>query len=109
MLFRDWVASPLPSLPSAPSQESRLTGMPRQCIFMCMKRTLNIDDTLLRRALTGVTRRTSLVRLALQTLIAREIARPLAELGGTGKSLLPIRRRPPRKAASLPVVTTTEN
>lgn len=82
--------------------------MPRQCIFMCMKMTLNIDDTLLRRAatLTGVTGNTSLVRLALQTLIAQESARRLAELGGTEKSLLPIRRRRSRKTASLPAVTT---
>ena len=62
---------------------------------MHMRTTLNIDDSLLRRAakLTGVREKTSLVRLGLEALIARESARRLAELGGTEKRLLPIRRR----------------
>lgn len=62
---------------------------------MHMRTTLNIDDSLLRRAakLTGVREKTSLVRLGLEALIARESARRLAELGGTEKRLLPVRRR----------------
>jgi Arc/MetJ family transcription regulator len=68
---------------------------------MHMRTTLNIDDTLLRKAakLAGVEEKTALVRLGLEALIARESARRLAELGGTEKSLLPIRRRRSRKAA----------
>ncbi len=60
-----------------------------------MKTTLNIDDTLLRRAaaLTGVDEKTSLVRLGLEALVARESARRLANLAGTEKRLIPIPRR----------------
>jgi Arc/MetJ family transcription regulator len=62
---------------------------------MHMRTTLNIDESLLRHAakLTGVKERTSLVRLGLEALIARESARRLAALGGTEKGLRPIRRR----------------
>jgi Arc/MetJ family transcription regulator len=60
-----------------------------------MKTTLDIDDDLLKRAskLTGVTEKTSLVRLGLQALIARESARRLVDLGGSEKALTPIPRR----------------
>ncbi len=60
-----------------------------------MRTTLNIDDSLLEDAsrLTGVNEKTSLVRLGLEALIARESARRLADLGGTEKDLRPIPRR----------------
>ena len=60
-----------------------------------MKTTLNIDDKILKKAskLTGVTEKTSLVRLGLEALIAQASARRLAELGGTEKTLRPIPRR----------------
>jgi Arc/MetJ family transcription regulator len=66
-----------------------------------MRTTLNIDDSLLRKAamLAGVEEKTALVRLGLEALISRESARRLAELGGTEKSLVPVRRRRSRKAA----------
>lgn len=56
---------------------------------------MNIDDELLNNAsrLTGVTEKTSLVRLGLQALIAKESARRLADLGGTEKRLRPVPRR----------------
>ena len=62
---------------------------------MHMRTTLNIDDSILRRAakLTGVQEKTSLVRLGLEALISRESARRLAELGGTEKRLRRVRRR----------------
>ena len=65
------------------------------CILMHMRTTLNIDDSLLRDAvkLTGVKEKTSLVRLGLEALIAKESARRLAELGGTERQLRPVRRR----------------
>jgi Arc/MetJ family transcription regulator len=68
---------------------------------MHMRTTLNIDDSLLNNAakLTGVTEKTSLVRLGLEALIAKESARRLANLGGTERRLRPIRRRRPRKSA----------
>ena len=70
-------------------------------IFMHMRTTLNIDDSLLNNAvkLTGVKEKTSFVRLGLEALIARESARRLADLGGTEKHLRTIRRRRPRKRA----------
>ena len=62
-----------------------------------MRTTLNIDETLLRKAqrLTGLTEKTALVRAGLEALIARESARRLAALGGSEKSLKPVRRRRP--------------
>uniref|UniRef100_UPI00272DE884 type II toxin-antitoxin system VapB family antitoxin n=1 Tax=Geoalkalibacter sp. TaxID=3041440 RepID=UPI00272DE884 len=54
-----------------------------------------IDDALLEKAssLTGITEKTSLVRLGLQALIARESAKRLAALGGTEKELRGVSRR----------------
>lgn len=62
---------------------------------MHMRTTLNIDDELLEKAarLSGIDEKTSLVRLGLEALIARESARRLADLGGTEKKLRNIRRR----------------
>ena len=62
---------------------------------MHMRTTLNIDEKLVRRAaeLTDVKEKTSLVRLGLEALIARESARRLARLGGSERRLRPIRRR----------------
>lgn len=70
-------------------------------ILMHMRTTLNIDDSLLRIAakLTGVTEKTSLVRLGLEALIAKESARRLANLGGSEKQLREVRRRRPRRVA----------
>ena len=75
--------------------------MYHQGILMHMRTKLNIDDSLLRDAerLTGVKEKTSLVRLGLEALIAKESARRLANLGGTEKQLRAIRRRRPRNAA----------
>ena len=60
-----------------------------------MRTTLNIDEKMLEKAseLTGIKEKTSLVRLGLESLIARESSRRLAELGGTEKSLRPVHRR----------------
>ena len=62
-----------------------------------MRTTLNIDDDLLEKAsrLSGIAEKTSLVRLGLEALIARESARRLADLGGTEKKLENVRRRRP--------------
>ena len=60
-----------------------------------MRTTLNIDDEILKKAskLTGIKEKTSLVRLGLEALIARESARRLAELGGSEKPLKLVPRR----------------
>lgn len=65
--------------------------------MMHMRTTLNIDDELLRQAakLTGVSEKTSLVRMGLEALVSRESARRLVKLGGSEKRLMPIRRRRP--------------
>jgi Arc/MetJ family transcription regulator len=60
-----------------------------------MRTTINIDDELLDKAakLTGIEEKTSLVKLGLEALIARESARRLAKLGSTEKKLEMIPRR----------------
>ena len=60
-----------------------------------MRTTLNIDDSLIKRAsiLTGIKEKTSLVRLGLEALVARESSKRLAKLGGTEKNLKMIPRR----------------
>ena len=60
-----------------------------------MRTTLNIEDELLERAakLTGIREKTSLGRLGLEALIARESGKRLAKLGGTEKKLKMIPRR----------------
>jgi hypothetical protein len=60
-----------------------------------MRTTLNIEDSLLDKAskMTGIKEKTTLVRLGLEALIARESAKRLAKLGGTEKQLKPIPRR----------------
>jgi Arc/MetJ family transcription regulator len=69
--------------------------MHHSCRIMHMRTTLNIDDELLNKAarLSGISEKTSLVRLGLEALVARESARRLARLGGTEKGLKNIRRR----------------
>ena len=60
-----------------------------------MRTTINIDDQILAKAslLTGIKEKTSLVRLGLEALIARESSKRLARLGGTEKELRSIPRR----------------
>ena len=60
-----------------------------------MRTTLNIEDQLIQKAtkLTGVTEKTSLVRMGLEALIAQETAKRLAKLGGTEKNITAIPRR----------------
>ncbi len=60
-----------------------------------MRTTVNIDDDLLFKAqhLTGIAERAMLLREGLKALIERESARRLAALGGSEKSLKPVKRR----------------
>ena len=57
--------------------------------------TLNIDRAALARAaaLTGVKKKTALVRMGLEALIAKASAARLAALGGSERRLRPIPRR----------------
>lgn len=68
-------------------------------IIMHMRTTLNIDDELVHKAtnLTGVSEKTSLVRMGLEALIAKESARRLAELAATEPELQAAPRRRPEK------------
>ena len=60
-----------------------------------MRTTLNIEDELLAKAaeLTGIKAKTSLVKLGLEALIARESAKRLSALAGTEPHLDVIPRR----------------
>ena len=62
---------------------------------MHMRTTININDDVLQEAakLTGIKEKTALVMLGLKSLISRESARRLEQLGGTQKSLKAIPRR----------------
>jgi Arc/MetJ family transcription regulator len=62
---------------------------------MTMRTTLNIEDGLVERAseLTGIKEKTTLVKLGLESLIAKESARRLAKLGGTERQLKATPRR----------------
>jgi hypothetical protein len=62
-----------------------------------MRTTLIIDPDLLERAreLTGIRKKTALVRAGLEALIAREAARRLGALAGSEPRLRPIPRRRP--------------
>jgi len=66
-----------------------------------MRTTLNIDDRLLDEAsrLTGVTEKTSLVRMGLEALVRREAAKRLAAMGGAdaAAAAAPRKRRWSRK------------
>jgi hypothetical protein len=66
-----------------------------------MRTTVNLDGSLLQRAaqLSGVHQKTALLHLGLEALIARESASRLARLGGSQKTLPPVRRRRSRKTA----------
>ncbi len=54
-----------------------------------MRTTVTLDDDLLRKAeqLSGIPERSRLLREALQSLVARESARRLAQLGGSEPQL----------------------
>ena len=60
-----------------------------------MRTTLNIEDNLIDQAskMTGIKEKTTLVKLGLEALIARESATRLARLGGSEKHLKQIPRR----------------
>ena len=64
-------------------------------ILICMRTTLNLDDSLVKKAaqLSGIHEKTALLKAGLQALIARESGRRLAELGGSERSIKPVRRR----------------
>jgi Arc/MetJ family transcription regulator len=66
-----------------------------------MRSTLNIDDRLIEEAmrLTGIKEKTALIRAGLEALIAREIARRLAALGGTQPNFQAAPRRRPKPVA----------
>lgn len=66
---------------------------------MHMRSTLNLDDKLIEEAqrLTGIKEKTALIRTALETLIAQEVGRRLAALGGSQPDFNAGPRRRPRR------------
>lgn len=64
-----------------------------------MRTTLIIDDDILKKAseLTGVDEKAALVRMGLESLIARRSARRLASLGGTDSRAKAAPRRRPKR------------
>lgn len=75
-----------------------LSNMHREGILVCMRTTLNLDDTLMRDAMrvTGLGEKTAVVHEGLKALIARDAARRLIALGGSDPHARAApRRRPP--------------
>jgi Arc/MetJ family transcription regulator len=66
-----------------------------RCRMICMRTTLNLDDTLLDAALeaTGESEKTKVIHLGLQALVRQKAAERLAKLGGTA----PRAKAAPRK------------
>ena len=64
-----------------------------------MRTTLNIDDGILKKAseLTGVAKKTALVRMGLEALIVRQSVSGLQAIGGTEPHAKPVPRRRPRR------------
>ena len=62
-----------------------------------MRTTLNIDDEIIGKAsrMTGIKEKTLLVRLGLESLVAHESRKRLADLGGSEKAIQPVPRRKP--------------
>ena len=60
-----------------------------------MRTTVTLDDELLAKAekYTGIKERSTLIRVALESLVAKEAARRLAALGGSD----PNAKAPPRR------------
>ena len=60
-----------------------------------MRTTLNLDDGLIDKAsrLTGIKKKTALIKRGPEALIAMESSKRLARLGGTEKKLTEITRR----------------
>ena len=60
-----------------------------------MRITINIENELIEKAsrLTGIKEKTSLVRLGLEALIAKESSKRLSKLGGSEKKIKSIPRR----------------
>jgi Arc/MetJ family transcription regulator len=66
-------------------------------LLLLSRSTLNIDDELIKKAaeLTGISKKSALIRMGLNALIERESARRLSESGGSQPRLSRIRRRRP--------------
>lgn len=66
-----------------------------------MRTTLTIDDELLAKAMeyTGIKERATVIRMALESLVAREAGRRLARLGGSDPDAWAAPRRRPEAAA----------
>lgn len=69
--------------------------MHEECISICMRTTINIDDKLVNKAsrLTGIKEKTALVRMGLESLVSTASSRRLAALGGTEPALRLVPRR----------------
>lgn len=65
---------------------------------MHMRTTLNLDEELIdeARRVTGIKEKTALIRAGLQALIAGEVAKRLAALGGTMPNFMAGPRRRPK-------------
>src|SRR5207249_2680163 len=76
-----------------------LTDADQECIVVCMRTTLNLDDDLMAQAqeYTGIKEKTRLLHRGLEALIQQEAARRLAAMGGT----MPDLEVPPRRRSTL--------
>jgi len=80
---------------AADRAEPGLMEMQSTCTLVHVRMTLNVESDLLREAgrLTGMTQKTTLVRMGLQAVIAQESGNRLAALARSEPRLRPARRR----------------
>ena len=76
-------------------RDDALQGAYEECILSCMRTTLDLDETLLRRAMgeTGARTKTEVIEMGLRALREREARKRLKELYGKGPRLETVKRR----------------
>lgn len=69
--------------------------MPKKCILVCMRTTLNLDDGLMKQALkeTGAPSKTAVIEMGLRLLLEREARRRLKALAGRLPAVKEVGRR----------------
>jgi Arc/MetJ family transcription regulator len=87
---------------------AQLRSAPWQCILICMRTTLDIDETLVRQALkeTGAKSKTDVIEMGLKLVLEREARKRIKLLRGRLPAIERVPRR--RPAADLKIAFPRE-